>query len=114
MNKIQRRSFLKLVAVATAALAGCRGEDVDSAAEPTVASPATCSDRDLPGDVPTGEATDLPHLGGAPDSDEGRAIAAFCDTILPGRHRDETGAPGAIDVVYRLRFSIPSCRRRRS
>jgi hypothetical protein len=40
----------------------------------------------------------LPHLGGAPNTTEGRAIAAFVDTVVPGRFRDPTGAVGGIDV----------------
>jgi hypothetical protein len=42
--------------------------------------------------------TGLPTLGGAPDTPEGRAIAALVDTVIPGKHRDPTGAPGGIDV----------------
>ena len=41
---------------------------------------------------------ELPTLGGAPDTPEGRAIAAFCDTVVPGKHRDPEGVLGAIDV----------------
>jgi hypothetical protein len=40
----------------------------------------------------------LPTLGGAPDTEEGRAIAALVDTVVPGKHRDPTGAPGGIDT----------------
>jgi hypothetical protein len=40
----------------------------------------------------------LPSLGGAPNTDEGRTIAAFVDTVVPGRYRDPKGAPGGIDV----------------
>ena len=40
----------------------------------------------------------LPTLGGAPDTHEGRTVAALCDVVVPGRHRDPTGAPGALDV----------------
>lgn len=40
----------------------------------------------------------LPSLGGAPDTHEGRTIAAFVDTIVPGAHRDPTCAPGGLDV----------------
>jgi hypothetical protein len=48
--------------------------------------------------LPQGDASGLPHLGGAPAGHEGRVIAAFVDTIVPGRHRDPKGAPGGIDV----------------
>lgn len=50
---------------------------------------------------------DLPTLGGAPDTPHGRAIAAFCDTVVPGRHRDPTGAPGAIDAGAPALFFDP-------
>jgi hypothetical protein len=42
--------------------------------------------------------TGLPTLGGAPDTLVGHAIATLCDTVIPGAHRDPTGAPGAIDA----------------
>lgn len=102
---MHRRAFLRLVALATAGLTACdrKGDDT-GATEP--AAPA-CSEHDLTGEAPSGEAADLPHLGGAPDSPEGRAIAAFCDTVIPGRHRDDTGAPGAIDVGAPAAFFDP-------
>jgi hypothetical protein len=40
----------------------------------------------------------LPSLGGAPDSHDGRVVAAFVDTIVPGRHRDPLNKPGGLDV----------------
>jgi hypothetical protein len=49
----------------------------------------------------------LPTLGGAPDTDEGRVIAAFCDTVLPGKHRDPKGVLGAIDVGAPAAFFDP-------
>ncbi len=57
---------------------------------------ALCSEHDEVGERPSGEA--LPHLGGAPNTPQGRTVAAFVDTIVPGRHRDETAASGGIDV----------------
>ena len=30
----------------------------------------------------------LPDLGGAPNTDDGKTVAAFVDTIIPGSHRD--------------------------
>lgn len=50
------------------------------------------------GNTPDPESPRLPSLGGAPDSHEGRVVAAFCDTIVPGRHRDPKNTPGALDV----------------
>jgi hypothetical protein len=54
----------------------------------------------------TGE-PQLPHLGGAPDTSAGRTIAAFCDTVVPGKYRDPKGAPGAIDVNAPAMFFDP-------
>jgi hypothetical protein len=50
----------------------------------------------------------LPGLGGAPDSHEGRVIAAFCDVVIPGAHRDPVGTPGAIDVGAPALFFDPA------
>lgn len=45
------------------------------------------------------DGNELPGLGGAPNTHEGRTIAAFCDTVIPGAYRDPKGAPGAIDTT---------------
>ena len=66
--------------------------------------PACGSDGE---DQPPQGGAELPSLGGAPDSDEGRTIAAFCDTVVPGKHRDPMGAPGAIDVGAPALFFDP-------
>ena len=50
---------------------------------------------------------DLPSLGGAPDTEEGRTIAALVDTLIPGAHRDPTGAPRGIDVGAAALFFDP-------
>ena len=50
----------------------------------------------------------LPSLGGAPDTDEGWAIAAFCDTVVPGKYRDPEGTPGAIDTGAPALFFDPT------
>jgi hypothetical protein len=50
----------------------------------------------------------LPSLGGAPDTHEGHTIAAFCDTVVPGRYRDPAGTPGAIDTNAPALFFDPS------
>jgi|GEM_PF-2002921 len=77
-----------------------------------VALPACAAEKS--GDAPPGEGDgeprpkDLPTLGGAPDTAQGRTLAAFCDAIVPGKHRDPTGAPGAIDVGAPGLFFDPS------
>ncbi len=50
----------------------------------------------------------LPSLGGAPDSDQGRTVAAFVDTIIPGKYRDPKGAPGGLDVGAPALFFDPT------
>ncbi len=90
-----RREFLRLAALLTAvwSTSSCSADDA-----PKPGSTKLCSDLDEVGERPSGEALDLPHLGGAPNTTQGRTVAAFVDTIVPGRHRDETGAPGGIDA----------------
>lgn len=84
---LSRREFARAALVAAGAFAAlaCGGADDDAAADPQ---------KSPPGAMPPG----LPSLGGAPDTDEGRAIAAFVDAIVPGKHRDPQGVVGAIDV----------------
>ena len=93
---LARRAFIELAVglVAFAALPACASTKSDGAA------PGTDDADPRP--------TDLPTLGGAPDTPQGRALAAFCDTIVPGKHRDPTGAPGAIDVGAPALFFDPS------
>jgi hypothetical protein len=76
-----RREFIRVAALASSAFAipACLGRD------------------GLPPAAPVGP-VGLPHLGGAPDTDVGRTVAAFVDTVIPGAYRDPTGAPGGIDV----------------
>ena len=102
-SRLERRDFLQLLALATAALA-----------QACDAGPST--GLDAGGDAGTDAAVDagptlppgLPHLGGAPDGHQGRVIAAFVDTVVPGRHRDPTGAPGGIDVGVPGMFFDPA------
>lgn len=103
IDPVHRRAFLRLLATATAALAGC-GTEATPVAPVSLDS---CEAWDATGEVPSEECLDLPHLGGAPDTAEGRCIAAFCDTIVPGRHRDPEGAPGAIDSGAPAAFFDP-------
>lgn len=94
-----RREFVKLAGVALAALtSACPGRSVlapvgdsgvDATARETSVSDAAGSDA--------GPAS-LPTLGGAPDTHAGWTVAALCDTVMPGRHRDPLGKPGAIDT----------------
>jgi hypothetical protein len=73
---LSRREFIQLSAATYSAfvLSGCTGNP---------------SDPNSPR---------LPSLGGAPDSHDGHVVAAFVDTIVPGKHRDPKGTPGALDV----------------
>lgn len=91
--EISRREFVRVATIAGAAiatgglLAACGDDDAvtpDAGTAPMDAGPELVFD--------------LPTLGGAPDTDVGRTIAAFCDCVVPGRHRDRTGAVGAIDT----------------
>lgn len=91
MRKITRREFTELMAAATAAFAAhACGVPAKRPTKPYVESP------------------DLPSLGGAPDTPEGRTVAAFLDTVVPGKHRDPTGAPGALDVSAAKEFFDPN------
>lgn len=68
----------------------------DSGAPQDASAPDATSDS-LP--TPTEwTSADLPSLGGAPDTHDGRVIAALCDTVVPGKHRDPNGTLGALDV----------------
>lgn len=102
---VHRREFLRLLGVAGAALAA---NACIPAPTTRAGAPALCAEHDAIGDTPTDEALDLPHLGGAPNTPEGRAVAAFVDTVVPGRHRDPTGAPGGIDVGAPALFFDPA------
>lgn len=57
----------------------------------------TLPDTTDAGSVPV-DPSALPTLGGAPDTHDGRVIAAFIDTVVPGQHRDPEGKVGGIDV----------------
>jgi len=88
-----RREFMRVAAALGAALAlpACPPEE-----DPSPPSPDAGVDESA-----------LPSLGGAPDTHEGRTIAAFCDTVVPGKHRDPTGAPGALDSGAPAMFFDP-------
>lgn len=88
---VSRREFLRVATLAAGAFAAPGA--LSCGPGPTASDAG--ADASDPSD---GGAFDLPTLGGAPDTDEGRAIAAFVDTVVPGRHRDPTGAVGGIDV----------------
>jgi hypothetical protein len=106
-----RREFMKLLGVATTALgAACTGRrlvapaDIGDAAAFDAASTDAATDESVLDANPTG----LPSLGGAPDTAQGRTVAAFCDTVLPGRYRDPLGKPGAIDANTPALFFDPA------
>ena len=86
-KRLRRRAFVQALGVATSALlsstltSGCKQETGPN--EPP---------------QPDAEQFDLPTLGGAPDTPQGRTVAAFVDTVIPGKHRDPEGAVGGIDV----------------
>ncbi len=79
MQRLSRRRFLELASAFSAAVAvhGC-----------------------LPrrGGQPMPDNPSLPSTGGAPDTREGWMVAAFVDVVIPGKHRDPEGRPGALDV----------------
>jgi hypothetical protein len=88
MDDYSRREFVRLMTAGAAALLahGC--------------TPKSSSSADAgPG---------LPYLGGAPDTPEGRTIAAFVDSVIPGGARDSTGAPGGLDVNAPALFFDPA------
>lgn len=88
MDDLSRREWMRLCGLAASGfLLGCSG-----GREPECAGESPC----------------LPSLGGAPDTHEGRVVAAFCDTVVPGRHRDPQGSPGALDVGAAALFFDPA------
>jgi hypothetical protein len=112
-----RRQFVRLSALAAAAFAG-----LGACAQQTGAiNPAPVSAPDAGTGVGSDAAADaggdsapdafvspeLPSLGGAPDTPQGRTIAAFVDCVVPSRYRDPTGAPGALDVDAAALFFDP-------
>jgi hypothetical protein len=122
--QVSRREFVRLAGMAAAAFALPRcsddgagapgdagadaGGEVGAPDAPDAFPPGDAGDADAAGDFDGGPDFDLPSLGGAPDTPDGRAIAAFLDTIVPGAHRDPTGAPGALDVGAGALFFDPS------
>ncbi len=99
-----RREFLRVASIAAAAFAsGCAadGSPPEPTPEPPTPPPGPDPCLEDPLDewlAPSDQTVGLPHLGGAPDTPTGWAVAAFVDTIVPGAWRDPTGAPGGIDV----------------
>lgn len=91
MRQWSRREFIRVAGVLGGALA-------------LLKLPACGSDDGGGASVDDGV---LPSLGGAPDTLEGKTIAAFCDTVVPGKHRDPKKAPGAIDVNAPAMFFDP-------
>lgn len=95
----ERRRFLQLFAAIAAQLAqSCGPRAVLSSDSGDATSDAAAPDATDSSAEPPAHVTGLPTLGGAPDTLAGHAIACLCDTVIPGAHRDPTGAPGAIDA----------------
>ncbi len=109
---LDRREFMRVSGLLASALAlpGCveklalrRASDTaphvptDAAADDATTAPDGLEVTPEAG-PDAGETASLPTLGGAPDTHEGRVIAAFIDTVVPGRHRDPDGRAGGIDV----------------
>jgi hypothetical protein len=88
-HAMSRREFVRVATLTGAAIAA---GGLSTACEGGTPSP-DASTPDAPEPI-----FDLPTLGGAPDTDQGRTVAAFCDTVVPGRHRDPMDAVGAIDT----------------
>lgn len=99
ITSIDRRRFCELLAAAAGALMmeGCadRAPAIADSSEP---DPPDAGDEGGAPATDWSATAELPSLGGAPDTHDGRVIAAFVDTIVPGSHRDPTGAVGALDV----------------
>ncbi|MFO0560203.1 MAG: hypothetical protein U0269_19460 [Polyangiales bacterium] len=95
----ERRRFLQLFAALAAQLAqACGPRAVLSSDSGDATSDGADTDATDSSAAPPAHVTGLPMLGGAPDTLVGHAIACLCDTVIPGAHRDPTGAPGAIDA----------------
>lgn len=88
MNKIRRRDFLELSVALASFVAACGAP-----------APKRPPRRD--------ELAALPSLGGAPDTEQGRTVAAFVDTVVPGAHRDPLRRPGALDANAAALFFDP-------
>ncbi|MBI4702206.1 MAG: hypothetical protein HY744_13845 [Deltaproteobacteria bacterium] len=107
-----RRELMRLAALCAAAFAaGCGAPEPPPPA--AAGGPEPEAHPCLPGPDaawlrPSNAGVDLPHLGGAPDDELGWAVAAFVDTVVPGAHRDPTGAPGGIDVGAPALFFDPA------
>jgi len=98
---VDRRVFCQLLASAAGAFAvqACQGESDERLADTETAGADSAPPPSDTAQAIDWEATpDLPSLGGAPDTHEGRVVAAFVDTVVPGKHRDPTGVVGGLDV----------------
>lgn len=99
-----RREFVRVATVAASAFGSAPALLLSACGEP----PPLEMDSGPPEvDAAPPPIFDLPSLGGAPDTEEGRTIAALVDTLIPGAHRDPTGAPGGIDVGAAALFFDP-------
>lgn len=105
-REMSRREFVRVATIAGASLA--TGGLAAACEGPSAAPDASSAPDGGPAPDAAELVFDLPTLGGAPDTDQGRTIAAFCDTIVPGAHRDPTAAVGAIDTGAPGFFFDPS------
>lgn len=112
-----RREFIRVATLAAGAFAaGCVIEEPEPTPTPTpTPRPTPTPEPDPCFEAPAAEwltpsnaQVDVPHLGGAPDTPTGWAVAAFVDTVVPGAWRDPTGAPGALDVGAPSMFFDPT------
>lgn len=103
-EQVSRRQFVQLATIALGALSGV----VPGCDDPRPFPNDGGMDAGLDAPVmPDAGTTGLPHLGGAPDTPDGRTIAAFVDTVIPGAFRDPTRAIGGIDVGAPALFFDP-------
>ncbi len=103
LRALSRREFVQVATVAAGSFAllptiGCSDDDGNGDDSPD-AGPTECD--------PASDSICLPTIGGAPDTHVGHVIAAFVDTIIPGRHRDPLGHPGGIDTNAPALFFDP-------
>lgn len=82
MNEITRREFVRVAGIAAGGFAVLGNIACGNSSQPTTKT----------------KTLTLPSLGGAPDTEDGRTIAAFCDTVIPGAYRDPKGRPGLVDT----------------
>lgn len=107
---VTRREFIRVAGVAAGLFLspGC-GESLSLAPQGKDTALGDVTPVEVSDIPPAGAISSvLPSLGGAPDTAEGWAIAAFIDTVVPGAYRDPKEAPGGIDVGAPAMFFDPA------